>query len=123
MHRNWPLSAKSERELATVKRRPFPGATSKLLADIFETDEALTLIMEMPGVEKKNVSIEFSDVLRVDGQTNFSKYEGMEPNEQRRQRLINYARVVWRSGKIDRDNISAELDDGVLTLLTLPKVK
>jgi HSP20 family protein len=34
----------------------------------------------------------------------------------------HYARAFTLSGKIDRDGISAQLDDGVLTL-TLPKAK
>lgn len=78
MHRNWP-SAKSENS-PTRKRRRFPGRYFVPTADIFETDEALTVIMEMPGVEKNNVSIALeNDVLQVDGQIDFSKYEGMEP--------------------------------------------
>ena len=91
-------------------------------ADIFETDEALTVIMEMPGVEKNNVSIALeNDVLRVDGQINFPKYEGMEP-VYTEYNVGNYARGFTLSGNIDRDKITASLDDGVLTL-TLPKVK
>ena len=82
----------------------------------------MTVIMEMPGVEKNNVSIAVeNDVLRVDGQIDFSKYEGMEP-VYTEYNVGHYARGFTLSGKIDRDNISAQLDDGVLTL-TLPKVK
>ena len=91
-------------------------------ADIFETDEALTVIMEMPGVEKNNVSIALeNDTLKVDGQINFSNYEGMEP-VYTEYNVGHYARGFTLSGKVDRDRISAQLDDGVLTL-TLPKIK
>jgi HSP20 family molecular chaperone IbpA len=48
--------------------------------DIYETDEALTLMMEVPGVEKKDVSVQLENhVLRVEGRIDFSKYEGLEP--------------------------------------------
>jgi len=116
------LAVREKRELANKEEKTIPGRYFVPPADIFETDEALTVIMEMPGVAKDNVSIALeNDVLRVDGQINFSKYEGMEP-VYTEYNVGHYARGFTLSGKIDRDKISAQLDDGVLTL-TLPKVK
>ena len=91
-------------------------------ADIYETEEALCVVMEMPGVEKKdlNVALE-SDALRVDGQIDFSKYEGMEP-VYTEYNVGHYTRSFTLSNKIDQERISAQLEDGVLTL-TLPKAK
>jgi HSP20 family protein len=78
--------------------------------------------MEMPGVEKKNVSIALeNDVLRVDGQIDFAQYQGMEPIYTE-YNVGHYTRGFALSSKIDRENISAQLDDGVLTL-TLPKAR
>ena len=80
------------------------------------------MIMEMPGVEKKNVNVALeNDVLRVEGQIDFSQYQRMEP-VYTEYNVGHYARSFTLSGKIDRDGISAQLDDGVLTL-TLPKAK
>jgi HSP20 family molecular chaperone IbpA len=76
----------------------------------------------MPGVERKNVSIHLEDdVLRIDGQIDFSKYEGLEP-VYTEYNIGHYSRSFAISEKVDRDRISAQLDDGVLTL-TLPKAK
>jgi HSP20 family protein len=76
----------------------------------------------MPGVEKKNVSIALeNDVLRIDGQIDFSNYQGMEP-VYTEYNVGHYTRGFTFSNKIDRDKISAQLDSGVLTL-TLPKAK
>jgi HSP20 family protein len=78
--------------------------------------------MEMPGVEKKDISVGLeNDVLRVEGRIDFSKYDGMEPVYSE-YNVGHYARSFSLSNKIAQDGISAQLDDGVLTL-TLPKVK
>jgi HSP20 family protein len=116
------LAVREKQELATKEEKTTPGRYFVPAADIFETDEALTVILEMPGVEKKNVSVELeSDVLRVDAQIDFSSYQGMEP-VYTEYNIGHYTRGFTLSNKIDQANISALLDSGVLTL-TLPKVK
>jgi HSP20 family protein len=116
------LAVREKQELANKEEKTIPGRYFVPQADIFETDEALTVIMEMPGVEKKNVSIALeNDIVRVEGQIDFGQYQGMEP-VYTEYNVGHYARGFTLSSKIDRDSISAQLDDGVLTL-TLPKVK
>ena len=116
------LAVRQKQELANKEEKTIPGRYFIPAADIFETDEALTVIMEMPGVEKKNVNIALeNDLLHVEGQIDFSNYQGMDP-VYTEYNVGHYARRFTLSGKVDRDNISAQLDDGVLTL-TLPKVK
>ena len=116
------LAVRDKKELVTKEEKTVPGRYYVPYADIYETDEALCVVMEMPGVEKKdlNVALENS-VLRVDGQINFSKYEGMEP-VYTEYNIGHYARSFTLSNKVDQEQISAQLDDGVLTL-TLPKAK
>jgi HSP20 family protein len=116
------LAVREKQVLAKKEEKTIPGRYFVPAADIFETEEALTVIMEMPGVEKKDVSVALEDdSLRVDGQIDFSKYQGMEP-VYTEYNVGHYARGFSLSGKIDREGISAQLDDGVLTL-TLPKAK
>jgi HSP20 family molecular chaperone IbpA len=116
------LAVREKQELATKEEKTIPGRSFVPSTDIFETNEALTVIMEMPGVEKANVSIALeNNSLRVEGKIDFSKYQGMEP-VYTEYNIGHYARGFTLSGQIDRDGIKAQLDDGVLTL-TLPKVK
>jgi len=116
------LAVREKQELATKEEKTTPGRYYVPAADIFETDEALTVIMEMPGVQKNNVGIGLeNDVLRVDGQIDFSNYKEMDP-VYTEYNIGHYTRGFVLSNKIDQSKISAQLDSGVLTL-TLPKSK
>jgi HSP20 family protein len=116
------LALREKKELATKEEKTVPGRYYVPYTDICETDETLTVVMEMPGVEKKDLGVALeNDVLRVDGRIDFSKYEGMEP-VYTEYNVGHYTRSFTLSSKIDQEKISAQLDDGVLTL-TLPKGK
>jgi len=116
------LAVRDKKELISKEEKTTPGRYYVPYADIYETDEALSVVMEMPGVEKKELSVALeNDVLRVDGRIDFSKYEGMEP-VYTEYNVGHYTRSFTLSSKIDQEHISAQLDDGVLTL-TLPKAK
>src|SRR6478752_9123935 len=114
------LAVREKQELANKEEKTVPGRYFVPSADIFETDDALTVILEMPGVDRNNVNIALeNDVLRVDGQIDFSKYQGMEP-VYTEYNIGHYARSFTLSNKVDQDKISANLEHGVLTLI-LPK--
>jgi len=116
------LAVREKQELAQQEEKTIPGRYYVPAADIFETDDALTLILEMPGVGKNNVDVQIeNDVLRVEGKIDFSAYKEVEP-VYTEYNVGHYARAFTLSNKIDRDAISARVEDGVLTL-TLPKAK
>lgn len=116
------LAVREKQELAQQEEKTIPGRYYVPAADIFETDEALTLLLEMPGVGKNNVDIQIeNDVLRVEGKIDFSAYKDIEP-VYTEYNVGHYARAFTLSNKIDRDAITAQVENGVLTL-TLPKLK
>ena len=116
------LAVRDKKELVSKEEKTVPGRFYVPYADIYETDDALTVAMEMAGVEKKDLSVALeSDVLRVEGRIDFSRYEGTEP-VYTEYNVGPYARSFALSSKIDQEKISAQLEDGVLTL-TLPKAK
>jgi len=116
------LAVRDKKELVSKEEKTVPGRYYVPYADIYETDEALSVVMEMPGVERKNINVALeNNVLRVDGQIDFSKYDGMEP-VYTEYNVGHYSRSFTLSNRIDQDKISAQLEDGVLTL-TLPKAK
>jgi HSP20 family protein len=106
-----------EKEETTIAARVFlPNA------DIYETQDALTVILEMPGVEKDNVEVHVEEgVLNVAGRLDLSKYKGLQPLYTE-YNIGHYSRSFRLSSKIDQSKIGAEMNDGVLSL-TLPKVE
>lgn len=116
------LAVQQKKEVAPKEEKTVPARYYIPNADIFEEDEALTVVMELPGVEKKDISVELeNNVLRVEGRIDFSKYEGLDPVYSE-YNVGHYARAFTLSDKIDHDGISAELNEGVLTLI-LKKAK
>jgi HSP20 family molecular chaperone IbpA len=116
------LAVREKKELVSKEENTVPGRYYVPYADIFETDAALSVVMEVPGVEKAglNVALE-NNILRVDARIDFAKYDGMEPLYTE-YNIGHYRRSFALSSRIDQDQITAQLDDGVLTL-TLPKAK
>ena len=116
------LAVREKQELARQEEQTVPGRYYVPAADIFETEDALTLLLEMPGVSKDNVDVQIeNDVLRVEGKIDYTAYKDIEP-VYTEYNIGHYARAFTLSNKIDRDAISARVEEGVLTL-TLPKAK
>src|SRR5215203_3927472 len=102
----------NQKDEATIHGRAFLPAT-----DIYENEDALTLVMEMPGVDKRGIEVTLeNDVLRVQGRIDFSKYEGLQP-VYTEYNIGNYSRSFRLSSTIDQAKISAETKDGVLSLV------
>ncbi len=116
------LAVQEKKELVSKEEKTVPARYYVQNTDIYETDDALTVVMEIPGVEKKDVEVNIeNDVLRVEGRIDFAKYEGLEPLYTE-YNVGHFARTFTLSNKIDQQQITAQLDDGVLTL-TLKKAK
>jgi len=91
-------------------------------ADIYETQNHLVVMTEMPGVPPDGVDITLERrVLTIRGRSTTNEHRGY-------QRVYNeyadgdYERVFTLSENIDRDRIEATLRDGVLHLM-LPKAE
>jgi HSP20 family protein len=116
------LQVQKKREQETREEATIPARVFVPSADIYETQDALTVILEMPGVEKNNVDVRVEDgVLSVLGKLDLSKYQGLQPLYIE-YNVGHYSRSFQLSSKVDQSKIAAELKDGVLSL-TLPKVE
>jgi HSP20 family protein len=116
------LQVQQKRELETKEEATVPARVFMPSADIYENEDELTVVLEMPGVDKGNVKVSVEDgILRVGGRLDFSKYEGLQPLYTE-YNVGHYARSFTLSNKIDQNKIGAEMKDGVL-FLKLPKAE
>ncbi len=89
--------------------------------DIYETEEAITILADMPGVDETAVDITLEkNVLTINGFVEPEQPEGYSL-AYAEYRIGDYQRSFSLSNEIDQDNIEATLKDGVLTV-HLPKV-
>ena len=122
MARSQALEVQEKKELVSKEEKTVPVRYFVPSTDIYETDDALVVVMEIPGVEKEQVEVNVeNDTLRVEGRIDYGKYERLEPLYAE-YNVGHFARAFTLSNKIDQAQIGAELDNGVLTL-TLKKAK
>ena len=90
--------------------------------DILESEGSLTVLADMPGIEKDGLSIDLEEnVLTISGKISKPEDEG-KTFLHREYREGDYFRKFTISNIIDREKITANLKDGVLTLV-LPKAE
>ncbi len=107
--------AEETREVTEEVRRIVP------LVDIYETDNDVVLVADVPGVTKEGLTLDVDkDELTISGA--FAEHNGGG------KRLIEefvygeYRRTFTLGDIVDREKIAAKLEDGILTL-TLPKIE
>ena len=88
--------------------------------DIFENEESLIVVADLPGVDKDGVEINVEDnILTIKGKAKYNQ----SPTVLRQEfTLQNYYRQFQLSDEVDQGKISAESKNGVLTI-TMPKAE
>lgn len=114
------LGVQRKKELQGAQERTHPGRFYVPLTDIYEADDRLVVVMDMPGVDKETVDVRLEhDTLSVEGRIDFGKYKNLRP-VYTEYNVGHYARSFVLSDQVERDGITASVVDGVLTL-ELPK--
>lgn len=81
--------------------------------DVHETESERTVRMEIPGVKKKDITLELENAV-------LSVRAKREEESDKGSQTIELARSVTVGDDIDADKIKASLDSGILTVV-LPK--
>lgn len=110
-------------DLATAENneaRPLPAYTPRFA--VCENDEAVFLIVEMPGVNEKGINIDLQgNTLTLSGIMEIAAPAGFE-NQCQTPLKRKYERQFTLGESINQEEIKAAMKDGVLRL-TLPKAK
>lgn len=98
------------------------SSSHPLRADIKETEQEYVVEMDVPGVEKKDLEIDYvNNNLVVHGKR---AYENEEKEDQyiRRERSFGEFKRAFYVDNVDENKIDASFKDGVLKI-TLPKLE
>ena len=115
------MTARPKQELSGAESTR-PGALFTPAVDIFETDAAITVLADMPGVRTDGLTIDLKDnLLTIEGRVAEDRFDHEVV------RLEEYGTGSFRrefrlTNMIDQAGIDAVLRDGVLHL-TLPKAE
>ena len=89
--------------------------------DIYETDNALVLKADLPGIDPKDVDIRIENgVLYLKGERKFEKEEKKENYHRIERSYGAFTRSFALPNSINADHVKAEYKDGQL-ILTMPK--
>jgi HSP20 family protein len=90
-------------------------------ADLSETDDALQIRMDMPGLKAEEINIDVSgNTIRISGEHKEEKEEKGKTYHRIERRSGSFARAMTLPVPVKDDKVNAECKDGVLTI-TLPK--
>lgn len=91
--------------------------------DVKETDEALTLFVELPGVKREDVDITVEDrTLTVRGERKFEKDTERENYHRIERAYGTFTRTFTLPANVATDDVRASFADGVLTI-ALPRAE
>jgi HSP20 family molecular chaperone IbpA len=112
------VTVKQEGDVAEEHTRP--GRTYLPNVEIRETEDALWLWADMPGVDQSSIDIHLENgVLSIEGQVQTDEYADLTP-AYTEYNVGNFRRSFRMSTAIDTQRIEAKMKNGVLEL-RLPK--
>ncbi len=116
-----PTTQNNETQIVKREVTRHPEAFVTPLTDIYEEENGLHVVVDLPGVEKSGLKLSVeNDILTIEGHVNAVNSDTsylireFEPS--------NYFRQFELSESVDSENIKAELKSGVLSIF-LPRAE
>src|SRR5438034_6636529 len=92
--------------------------------DVYEDDHNLTLKIEVPGIDEKDIDIRVeNNVLTVTGERKFEKEEKEENYRRVERHYGSFTRSFTLPNTVDAENINADYDRGVLKVQLAKKAE
>ena len=103
--------------------KPYQG-TAYPKVNVYEYDDKVGVIAEIPGLDKKDLNVEVEDgVLTISGEKHKSVFDEAKAKVLRRElKHSSFKRQFTLGDLLDGENISANFKDGILSV-EIPKVE
>ena len=99
------------------------GSHIRLALDVCEDDNSYSVKASLPGIDPADLDISFSEnTLTIQGETQAVSVEENAKWHLRERSFGRFVRSITMPATVNADDISADYEDGVLTL-TLPKAE
>lgn len=100
------------------KRRVEPLASEWMPAvDLSETDDALHLLVELPGVNADDVTIHvFDDLVTLRGEKKWEDQEAVKAVHTQESHFGPFQRAIQLPAAVDRDQVEVSYRDGILKI-------
>jgi HSP20 family molecular chaperone IbpA len=114
------IETTEKKAIEKAEETTWAGQTYEPAVDISESENELVLQADVPGVRKDDIEINLDqDVLTISGRVALDDYDGLRPVYSEFN-VGNFYRRFSLGETIDQAAISADMDEGVLTV-RLPK--
>ena len=92
--------------------------------DIYEDEHNITLKMEVPGIDEKDIDVHIENItLTVRGERKFEKEEKEENFRRIERQYGSFTRVFTLPSSVDPGQVSANYDNGVLKIKLAKKAE
>ena len=116
------IEAKPKQKAERREESTRPGAYFQPAVDIFETQDELVVVADMPGVPSGGVDVHVEgDQLAIEGKVDAEDYQGLRPVHVE-YGVGGFYRRFMLGEAIDRSAIKAQMKNGVL-IVRLPKAE
>ncbi len=92
--------------------------------DIYEDEHNITLKLEVPGIEQKDIDVRLeNNTLTVRGERKFEKEEKEENFHRVERRYGSFYRAFTLPNTVDAENVNADYENGVLKIKLAKKAE
>ena len=103
--------------LAPAQEELMTSGTFVPAVDVYEDEHAITLKLEVPGIEEKDIDVQLeNNTLTVRGERKFEKEEKEENFHRIERRYGAFARSFTLPNTVDAGKVAASYDSGILKI-------
>lgn len=106
-----------ENNFPTARGEEALGTSFMPPVDVYEDEHGITLKMEVPGIDEKDIDIRLeNNTLSIRGERKFEKEEKEENFQRIERRYGTFTRTFTLPATVDTENVQADYDRGVLSI-------